>query len=170
MARMTNCERTPPPYAAGEKAMITAFLDWQRATLLCKLDGLTDEELRRPHVPSGLTLLGLVKHLRAVELDWFTFDFAGEDPESMPDLIPYEDHWTIFPHESTQDVLDLYRNEVERSRAITAAAALDDPARHPGEAPGLTLRWILLHMIEETARHNGHADLIREAIDGQTGE
>jgi hypothetical protein len=120
-------------------------------------------------VPSGLTLLGLVKHLRAVELDWFTFDFAGEDPESMPDLAPFEDHWTIFPHESTQDILDLYRNEVERSRAITAAASLEDAARHPGEAPGLTLRWILLHMIEETARHNGHADLIREAIDGRTG-
>jgi hypothetical protein len=66
-------------------------------------------------------------------------------------------------------VLDRYQRQVERSRALTEAANLDDPAKHPGNAPGLTLRWILLHMIEETARHNGHADLIREEIDGQTG-
>ncbi len=169
MARLERCKRTPPPYAASEKEMVTAFLDWQRATLLCKLDGLSDEELRRPHEPSGLTLLGLVKHLRAVEMSWFRFDFAAEDPASIPDLIPYEDPWTIGPEETTQDVLDIYQREIEHSRMLTEAADLDAPARNPGEAPGLTLRWILLHMIEETARHNGHADLIREAIDGQTG-
>lgn len=170
MARLEHCQRTAPPYAAGEKEMVTAFLDWQRATLVCKLDGLTDEEPRRPHVPSGLTLLGIVKHLAAVEMSYFRFDFAGEDPRAIPDIRSYEDYWTIASGESTRDVLNLYQREIERSRAITAAASLDDPARNPpGRAPDLTLRWILLHMIEETARHNGHADLIREAIDGQTG-
>jgi uncharacterized damage-inducible protein DinB len=149
--------------------MVMAFLDWQRATLLCKLDGLSDEELRRPHDPSGLTLLGIVKHLQGVEAAWFREDFAGEDPHSVTDPLPSASNWTIGPDETTQEVLDGYQREVERSRALTKAADLDDPAKHPGNAPGLTLRWILVHMIEETARHNGHADLIREAIDGQTG-
>lgn len=172
MARLENCQRTPPPYAAGEKEMATAFLDWQRATLLCKLQGLTDEELRRPHVPSGLTLLGLVKHLAVVETTWFRLRFAGEEVINIPVPIDWEAFWRIEPDESTAGILTLYAGEVERSREITAAASLDDEARNadPNRHPGLTLRWILLHMIEETARHNGHADLMREAIDGQTGE
>lgn len=169
MARLNRCKRTPPPYAAGEKAMAMAFLDWQRATLLCKLEGLSDEELRRPHDPSGLTLLGIVKHLRAVEAGWFRQDFAGEDPNSPTDPIPDAGDWSIGPEDSTAAVLERYQQEIERSRAITRAANLDDPAHDQVQAPGLTLRWILLHMIEETARHNGHADLIREAIDGETG-
>ena len=169
MARLEHCKRTRAPYAASEKEMVTAFLDWQRATLLCKLEGLSDEELRRPHEPSGLTLLGMVKHLTGVESGWFREDFAGEDPNSPTDPIPDASDWTIGPNETTQEVLDGYRRAIERSRALTEAANLDDPAKNPGEAPGLTLRWILLHMIEETARHLGHADLMREAIDGQTG-
>jgi uncharacterized damage-inducible protein DinB len=170
MARLENCHRTEPPVAAGEREMLTAFLDWQRATVLCKLAGLSDEELRRPHQPSGLTLLGIVKHLAAVEMSWFRFDFAAEDPAAVSDLQPYESYWTILPDESTADILNLYRREVERSRAIVVAASLDDVARGPDvDIPNLTLRWIILHMIEETARHLGHLDLIREAIDGQTG-
>lgn len=170
MARLTDCERAAPPFAAGEREMVTAFLDWQRATVFCKIAGLSDEELRRPHHPSGLTLLGIVKHLAAVEMSWFRFDFAGEDAARVPDLQPYAAYWTILPDESTADILRLYRREVERSRAIVAAASLDDVARGPEvDVPDLTLRWIILHMIEETARHLGHIDLIREAIDGQTG-
>jgi hypothetical protein len=168
---MRHCQRTKPPFTTDEKVMIEAFLDWHRATALCKLDGLTDEELRRPHAPSGLTPLGIVKHLGAVELSWFRIDFAGEDPESIPDLGEFEDYWRIEPDETTADVVAFYQDEVNRSRAITAAAALDDLARNPQpEDTGLTLRWILLHMIQETARHNGHLDLIREAIDGRTGQ
>lgn len=168
---MDRCQRTKPPYAAGEKEMVTAFLDWHRATLLCKLDGLTDEELRRPHAPSGLSLLGLVKHLGAVEVSWFRIDFAGEDPAHIPGLGEWEDYWRIEPEETTAAVIGFYHAAVARSRAITAGAALDDAARNPpAHTPGLTLRWLLLHMVEETARHNGHADLIREAIDGQTGQ
>ena len=169
---MDQCERVDPPFAAGEKEMVSAFLDWQRATLLCKLQGLTDEELRRPHQPSGLTLLGLAKHLAVVETTWFRLRFAGEEVTNIPVPIDWEAFWRIEPDESTADILALYTGEVERSRAITAAASLDDVARNadPSRHPGLTLRWIVLHMIEETARHIGHADLMREAIDGQTGE
>lgn len=171
MAKLENCQRTPPPYAAGEKEMVTAFLDWQRATLLCKLDGLTDEQLRWHHQPSGLTLLGLAKHLAVVETAWFRLRFAGEEVTNIPIPIDWDAYWRIEPGDSTADILALYNGEVEQSRAITATASLDDKARQPPpHTPGLTLRWILLHMIEETARHNGHADLIREAIDGQTGE
>ena len=169
---MEQCERVDPSFAAGEKEMATAFLDWQRATLLCKLQGLTDEELRRRHQPSGLTLLGLAKHLAVVETTWFRLRFAGEEVTNIPVPIDWEAFWRIEPDESTADILTLYSGEVERSRAITAAASLDDEARNadPSRHPGLTLRWILLHMIEETARHIGHADLMREAIDGRTGE
>ncbi len=171
MARLTDCERTEPPFAAGEREMVTAFLDWQRASIPCKLAGLSDEELRQPHHPSGLTLLGIVKHLAAVEMSWFRFDFANEDPAAIPDLQPYEAYWTILPEESTADILGLYRREVERSRAIVASASLDDVAQGPEvDVPDLTLRWILVHMIEETARHAGHADLLREAVDGRVGE
>lgn len=168
---MDQCERVDPPFAASEKEMVTAFLDWQRATLLCKLDGLTDEQLRWRHQPSGLTLLGLAKHLAVVETVWFRLRFAGEEVANIPVPIDWDAYWRIEPGESTADILALRAGEVERSRAITAAANLDDVARKPpSHTPGLTLRWILLHMVEETARHNGHADLIREAIDGQTGE
>jgi uncharacterized damage-inducible protein DinB len=167
---MEQCQRTDPPYAAGEKEMASAFLDWQRDTLLCKVAGLSDEELRRRHEPSGLTLLGLVKHLAAVEMIWFQARFAGATETEIPQPVDWEAYWRIEPHETTAGVLELYRRQVERSRAITAAAVPDDQARSFARHPELTLRWILLHMIEETGRHNGHADLIREAIDGQTGE
>jgi hypothetical protein len=170
MPRLENCQRTEPPFAGGEKETLSAFLDWQRDSVFCKVDGLTDEELRRPHHPSGLTLLGIVKHLAAVEMSWFLFDFAGEDESTVPDLQPYQSYWVIAPDESTADILALYRREIERSRAIAAAASLDDFARGPDvDVPNLSLRWIMHHMIEETARHLGHLDLIREEIDGQTG-
>jgi uncharacterized damage-inducible protein DinB len=159
--------RDPQPWAP-EKEMLAAFLDYHRATLLWKVDGLSDADLRRPMTPSGLTLLGLVKHLAYVERWWFQAVFTGADvafpwTEADPDA-----DWRVEPGDTTAAVLILYRTEVARSREIAAGAGLDDRARRPGKDP--TLRWIMLHMIEETARHNGHADLMREAIDGATGE
>lgn len=175
MAMMEACVRDDPPSAAPEKQMLESFLDWHRATVLCKIDGLSDEELRRPGTPSGVSLLGLVKHHAAVERWWFRRVFAGED---VPSLWTREDpdaDWRIEPDETTEEILALYQDEVTRAQAITRRARLDDVARSPRpnmplEPPGLMLRWIMLHMIEETARHNGHADILREAIDGQTGE
>ena len=160
--------RPEPPYAAPARDMVEAFLDFQRATLLWKISGLSDADFRRSFVPSGITLLGMVKHLAYVERWWFRMVFAGEDvtfpwTETDPDA-----DWRIEADETTADVLALYEDEVARARAIVAVAAWDDRARKPDREH--TLGWILTHMVEEVSRHNGHADLFRELIDGQTGE
>ena len=169
---LEHCLRVSPPPAAPEKEMIEAFLDWQRATLLCKLDGVSDEDLRRPGTASGLTLLGLVKHLADVERGWFRETFAGESLPGTWDPGDSGRYWRIEADETTEDVLSFYRNEVNLAREITGRAGLDDAASGAGPADQTpySLRWIMFHMIEETARHIGHADLLREAIDGQVGE
>ena len=169
---MDQCPRVDPPYAADEKAMACAFLDWQRDTLICKVSGLSEAEGRRPLAPSGLTLLGLIKHLTLVELVWFRERFAGAPITPELAVHPWAEYWRARPDETSDTIIARYREEIAHSRAITAAHAFDDRARNadPARHPDLTLRWIVLHMIEETARHNGHADLIREAIDGQVGE
>jgi len=174
LATVDEFGRVDPPSAANEKQMLEAFLDWHRATVLVKIEGLSDEEMRRPGTPSGVSLLGLVKHHAAVERHWFRRIFAGED---VPSLWTTDDEdWRIEPGETTADVVALFNDENDRARAIVREADLDDVARnatmlrYPPEPPGLMLRWIVVHMIEETARHNGHADILREAIDGKTGE
>lgn len=164
--------RIDPPQAGTERDMLNSFLDYHRATLLWKVRGLSDTDLRRAPVPtSTLTLLGLVKHMAYVERFWFqrrfkgetvSFPWTNEDPDA---------DWRIEPDETTEAVLQLYNEEVEKSRRIMAAASLDDlEARSWPSGEKTTLRWIAFHMIEEAARHNGHADLLREAIDGATGE
>ncbi len=167
-------DRRDPPEAAPEGETLAAFLDYHRATLLWKVDGLAEADLRRPLTPSGLTLLGLVKHLAYVERWWFQAVFAGEDVDfPWTDADPDAD-WRVEPDEDAAVILDLYRAQTARSRELVAGATgLDDQARRPRTRPpgqAQTLRWIVVHMIEETARHNGHADLMREAIDGATGE
>lgn len=168
---MERCVRENPPFGGPDKPMLVAFLDWYRVTLLCKIAGLRDEDLRRRHVPSGLTLLGLVKHLADVERSWFREVFKGEDLSAAWNPNDPNQYWRIEPDETTRQVLAFYHGEVECARRIVRDADLDDLARspQPGQT-GLTLRWIVLHMIEETARHVGHADLMREASDGQTGK
>ena len=104
---MEQCQRTDPPYAAGEKEMVTAFLDYHRATLLCKLDRLSDEQLRGKHQPSGLTLLGLAKHLAVVETTWFRLRFAGETVTNIPVPIDFDACWRIEQSETTAEVLAL---------------------------------------------------------------
>lgn len=158
--------RPKPPFAASPVAMTSAFLDFLRATLLWKVDGLSDEELRRPMVPSGVCLLGIVKHSASVERWWFRSVFAGEDAPSGWSAA--DAGWRIEPDETTAAILALYRAECDRSRAIVAGAAWDDVARRPGRDQ--TLGWILTHMVEEVARHCGHADILRELIDGKTGQ
>ncbi|HEV2106722.1 MAG TPA: DinB family protein [Thermomicrobiales bacterium] len=160
--------RPEPPFAAPPKEMVEAFLDYQRATLLWKIDGLSDEDLRRSFPPSTMTLLGMVKHLAYVERWWFGIVFAGVD---LPDPWTKEDpdaDWRVEPGETAASIVDFYKGEIERSRSIVAAAAWDDRAQRPGKEQ--TLGWILTHMVEEVARHNGHADIFRERIDGKTGE
>lgn len=168
---MDNCQRTDPPSAGTEKDVLQGFLGYLRDTMLCKLDGLTDEELRRPHDPSGLTLLGMVKHLTDVESSWFRETFLGEQMLHSWDPTDPDKDWRIEQSDTTAAILDGYRAEIRKANEIVDAHPLDAVATSPRTGmEGLQLRWIVTHLIEETARHCGHADLIREAIDGQTGE
>jgi uncharacterized damage-inducible protein DinB len=163
--------RIDPPYEAGERRTLEAFLDYHRATLAVKCAGLSDEQLRTRAVPpSTLSLLGLVRHMADVERNWFRRVLGGED---VPGL-----YWTDddvdgdFDNVDTADVADAFdrwREECEQARQATAAApSLEVTGLRKGAQ--VSLRWILVHMIEEYARHNGHADLIRERIDGTVGE
>jgi hypothetical protein len=171
-------ERTDPPQAGPEKGMLEAYLDYHRATLLMKCDGLTAEQLRtRACPPSNLTLLGMLRHLVEVEISWFrnTFKAEGIEPLYFSEARLNDDFDDLYGAEP-EEVFERYRKECEASRAIVRGASLDDMSKVSGERTGertgepFSLRWIMLHMIEEYARHNGHADLLREAIDGVTGE
>jgi uncharacterized damage-inducible protein DinB len=166
---MTTDNRPEPPSTGGEREMLAGFLDFHRATLLWKLEGLDDEQLRRAMVPSGTSLLGMVKHLAYVERWWFQQVWAGQEVTyPWTDEDPDAD-WRVEPNETTAEVLALYNGECHRSREIVvAASSLDEIAKHPRRE--LNRRWILVHMIEETARHNGQADILREQLDGTVGE
>jgi uncharacterized damage-inducible protein DinB len=168
--------RWEPEFDADERTMLTGFLDYHRATLRWKVDGLTQAQMNQTTAASSLTLAALVKHLALVEDSWFTERFAGlPEPEPWAGVDWEADRdWEIHSSvdDSPAELLALYEAACTRSRAITdAATSLDQVHTGDGWNRGpLSLRWILLHMIEETARHNGHADFLREAIDGVTGE
>lgn len=170
---MDQCERPDPPLDGSEKDMLLGFLNWNRQTFLCKLDGLDDEQLRRAHEPSGMSLLGMMKHLTDAELMWFRTVFAGEDLTGHWDEKDPATFWRIEPDETTAQIVDGYRREIARANALIApdGVTMNMPVRNPMTGQeSMILRWVIVHMIEETGRHNGHADLMREAIDGQTGE
>ena len=157
------------PFTGAEKESLKVALDRHRDAILWKLEGLDDEQLRRPMVPSGTSLLGLVKHLAAVEYGWFC-DTFGRDAEPLPfdDDDPDAD-LRIEPGETTEDVLAFYgRARAAADQAIDELDIEDTGTAWFGEA--VTLRWVLIHMVEETARHAGHADIIRELIDGMAGD
>ena len=168
--------RIDPGVAAGERATLDQFLDYHRATLLDKTEGLTAEQLRHRLPTSELTLGGLLKHLALVEDDWIQVDFLGRPPVEPWAGAPWDDDRDWEFHSAADDepgaLRELYRAACTRSRLGVEGHALDElsagRSRHTGEQ--WSLRWILTHLIEETARHNGHADLLREAVDGQTGE
>jgi uncharacterized damage-inducible protein DinB len=160
--------RREVPSAASELETLDALLQYCQETLLLKIDGLDDEALRRSLVPSGITLLGLVKHLAYVHRWWFRIVFAGETV-----AVPWTDDdpdadWRVEPDETTAAIVALYQEEVAHARAIIQAAKPDDPARNSRK--GHTLRRLLVHMIQEISRHNGHADILRELIDGTVGD
>ncbi len=162
-------ERVVPNRLADERDALTEQLDFHRATLLRKLEGLDEEQLRRPMTASGLCLLGLVKHLAETEHGWFVKIF-GESPEAelfSTDGDPAAD-FHVGADETADALVGQYLQTAERARAVVAAGALDDVVKTPSGAQA-NLRAILIHLVQETARHNGHADLIREAIDGATG-
>ena len=162
-------DRVRPPESGTEWETLTGLLDYLRSTVVHKVAGLTDEQaFEQPVPPSTLTPAGIVKHLTGVERFWFSIDFAGADlPWPWPDDDPHGN----FPIESGDTLAGIvhdYQHECERSRQAIAGASLDDPARGPDMA--FNLRYALAHLIEETARHCGHLDLLRERIDGSTGE
>ncbi|MGW6918543.1 DinB family protein [Kitasatospora sp. NPDC054939] len=169
----TTTPRTDPPFAADEATMLTAWLDFHRATLALKCEGLAEEQLRRRSVPpSGLSLLGLVRHMAEVERYWFEVVLLGGDPAAGH-------YWTDEDQDADFDRVDTasaaeglatWRSEVEASRRAVDGLALDAVGKRLRHGHEVSLRWILVHMIEEYARHNGHADLLRELIDGATGE
>lgn len=155
--------------------MLENWLEWHRATLALKCEGLEDHQLRTAAVePSSLTLLGLVQHLAEVERMWFQRVFAGEDiPMIFGEEMGYG--FVLDAEHGPGEALAVWRAQIERNRELMADASLDDigelsaeDAEQMGETH-VSLRWIMIHMIEEYARHNGHADLLRERIDGRTG-
>jgi uncharacterized damage-inducible protein DinB len=166
--------RRDPETTGDERATLTGFLDYHRGTLEWKCAGLTPEQLaRRAIPPSTLSLLGIVRHLADVERSWFRRRLASEAvppiffTETEPDL---DFDGAVADSEVVATAFSAWRREVARARDITSAVKLGDTFAHPGTGETLSVRWVLTHMIEEYARHNGHADLLREAIDGQTGE
>lgn len=147
--------------------MLLAFNNLQRQSMLWKLEGLTDEQLRWKHEPSGICLLGLLKHLIRAEQIWFAVRLMGEESDGDPNA---DDAWNPGPEESFEQLASAYRSTYTRSNEIASSLPLDQKTLVPrGTGEFVTLQWVLFHMLEETARHLGHADLIREAIDGATG-
>jgi uncharacterized damage-inducible protein DinB len=164
--------RVIPSATAGEREMLEAWIDFHRATLSMKCEGLGAEDLRRRAAePSTLSLLGLVRHMAEVERSWFRRTLLDED--APPIWYTAENREAEFEvtEAEVDDAFVRWTKECENSRQVVARAESLDvvSARQPYGKP-ITLRWILTHMIEEYARHNGHADLLRERIDGATGE
>jgi hypothetical protein len=154
---------------ADERTRLAGFLDWQRALVVHKVEGLPTAEASTTMTPTGLSPLGIVAHLAAVEVGWFVETFAGEPVDET-----WEDHgsFRLRSEDTVDSVVGEYCSSCDRSRTIVASAAsLDALSAKPDEFRGpVTLRWVLLHMLEETARHAGHLDIMREAIDGKTGD
>ncbi|MFC7220936.1 DinB family protein [Streptomyces polyrhachis] len=179
MARLDEQGRPEPPLAGGEAATLLGFLDYQRATLALKCAGLDSAGLAATAAASSMTLGGMLKHLAYVEDFWFSHtlaDRAPSEPWASVDWSADTDwEWHSAAEDTPGQLRALWEESVAASRARTAEAlergGLDRPAGRiwrDGRVP--SLRWILCHMIEEYARHNGHADLIRESVDGRTGE
>ncbi|GAA0221935.1 hypothetical protein GCM10010492_20080 [Saccharothrix mutabilis subsp. mutabilis] len=162
----------PPTDLADPVELLVRYLDYYRATVLRKLEGLTDEQLRTSRVPSGWSPLGLVKHLAYVELRWMRWGFTGEEvdrPYGDPDVERAE---FVVDGDTVEDVRAFYLEQCARSREIAAAARLEDRmARWRVETlPTPTLAWILFHLLQEYARHVGHLDVVRELTDGVVGQ
>ena len=173
-------ERTDPPLAADDASMLVAFLDYHRDTLRMKVEGLSADQLRQTHPPSTLTLGGLLKHVALNEASWFGRVLHGRAMGQPWDSADWDadPDWELHSAsaDSPEELRRLMDDAVAQARrdideALTLGG-LDQLSVTPSRREGghFTLRWILLHMIEEYARHNGHADLIRESVDGATGE
>ncbi|MEU4249393.1 DinB family protein [Amycolatopsis sp. NPDC026612] len=174
---ITDEQGRPEPPLDGDEA--TTLLDFHRATLAWKCAGLDAADLRAAHPPSELTLGGLLKHLAYVEDHWFSYVLAGRERAAPFDAVDWtatpDWDWDSAADDTPERLRELWEDAVERSRAVVGEALANGDlaqrarrARLDGSTP--SLRWIVVHMVEEYCRHNGHADLIRESIDGSAGE
>jgi uncharacterized damage-inducible protein DinB len=169
---VTSIERPMPPLNADERSTLEGWLDFHRVTLARKCEGLDDAQAATASVPpSPFTLTGLVQHLAEVERNWFRRVLAGEqappiyDPQADPDAP--DGGFDLAADATLADALATWQAEIARARELCAARELTATGRFAGQ--DVSLRWIYVHLIEEYARHNGHADLLRERIDGATG-
>ncbi len=155
----------PPGLDADERTTLLAFLDYLRESVLAKAAGVPEPAVRAAGVPSGTSLLRLLKHLTAVELNWFVWAYAGTGGER------WDDDGAVSADDTAPGLADAYRRAIARANDVVLACTdLERPgARSLRETPPPSMRWVLVHMIEETARHAGHADILREQIDGATG-
>jgi uncharacterized protein DUF664 len=165
----------PPDNLTDPRELVLAYLDYYRAALLRKLDGMSEEDLRNSRLPSGWAPLALLKHLAFVERRWFRWGFAAEQVDPVwGDEDPDTRKWQVGAEESTEEIRALFLDECARSRKIVAGAELQEPARSgggfnpPDHHPALI--WILFHMLQEYTRHVGQLDVVRELADGVTGE
>ena len=173
--------RLDPPLSGDEASTLRAFLDFHRETFRWKCRGLTQEQLAQALAPSDMTLGGMMKHLAVVESSWFEETFAGGSVMPPYDTVDWDAdrdwEWHTARDDTPEELFALFDEAVRRADAVLdealAGPGLDGESvkksRH-GEEGAFSLRWIVVHMIEEYSRHNGHADLIRQSIDGQTGE
>ena len=158
-----------PDSAGSERPVLEAFLDFHRQVLVSKLDGISENEARRRRVPSKTTLAGLIKHMIGVERGWFQEVLGGRNPEDIgPNVGGGEESWDLAKNETVSSLIKEYEQTCEQSRQTAARFALDDAVPEP-DMGQVSLRWIYVHMIEETARHVGHADILREQTDGAAG-
>ncbi|MBT2452863.1 DinB family protein [Streptomyces sp. ISL-43] len=174
MTLTSGSHRTEPSTTANERDMLDGWLDYHRSTLAWKCEGLPDEHLRAtPLLPSELSLLGLVRHMAEVERYWFREIMLGEE---LPELYCTDDDPDGDFHFDGKDTWaeaeQVWQTEVELARQAAAGRSLDLASNAESHRRGevFSLRWVYTHMIEEYARHNGHADLLREHLDGSTGE
>ena len=153
----------------GERAILDAFLDFHRSTVLRKVRGLTDADASRRLVPSLTTLAGLLKHLTVVEGNWFRRLFAPEPGDVyLTSQADADASFALRPGDTVETLAAAYEAACDESRRVAARFDLDHVVPHP-QLGEVSLRWVLVHLVEETARHAGHADILRELTDGETG-
>ncbi|MFI6101594.1 DinB family protein [Lentzea sp. NPDC051213] len=162
--------RTAPPLAADERATYTALLDYLRATIELKVEGLPDDDAARPVLPSKLTTAaGVVKHVRWTEHHWFEVMLAGRPSRAPYTMEDPDADWRVEEGETLAGFLADYQAQCAVSRQVLAGLDLDAEVAFRGDRT-VSARWVLAHVIEETARHAGHLDVVRELLDGSTGD
>lgn len=171
LEELPSAQRVVTTAVADERQTLEAFLEFYRDVVVRKLDGLSQDDARRRLVGSHTTLAGLVKHMRVIEMNWFQRILAQTDEDALPIKVAWDDPdstFTLDINDTTNNLIAAYQQQCQLSRQIAQRYQLTDKAPHP-ELGEVSLRWIYIHMIDETARHVGHADILREQTDGNTG-